>query len=142
AEVDDRRDDTLANLTLGEVAEEGTAGFALRLLEQGASREHNVVAVLVEFEDLRFDLLPEVRGEVANTAKFDEGCGEEAAQSDVDNESALDDLNDGTGHHAVAVLDLLDVAPRALVLCALLREDQSAFFVFLLEDEGFDTVAD
>lgn len=49
---------------------------------------------------------------------------------------------DGTGDDAVLFLDLLDGAPGALVLGALLREDQAAFLVLLLEDQGLDLVTD
>src|SRR5204862_52626 len=83
AEVDDRRDDALANLALGKVAEERAAALALRLLEQGAAAQHDVVAVLVELEDLRLDLLAEVRREVADAAQLDERGREESAGSDV-----------------------------------------------------------
>ena len=71
-EVDDRRDDALADLALVEVVEERGARLGLRLLEQRAAREHDVVAVLVELEDLRLDLLAEVRREVADAAQLDE----------------------------------------------------------------------
>ena len=43
---------------------------------------------------------------------------------------------------AVLLLDLLDGAPGALVLGALLGQDQPAFLVLLLEDQGLDLVAD
>ena len=43
---------------------------------------------------------------------------------------------------AVLFLDLLDRAPGALVLCALLGQDEAAFLVLLGEDEGLDRVAD
>src|SRR6185312_8302986 len=142
AEVDDRGDDTLANLALGEIVEEGRTALGLGLLEECTAREHHVVAVLVELEDLGLDLLAEIRREVADAAKLDERCGKEASESDVDDQAALDDLDDRTGHDAIGILDLLDVAPCALVLCALLRQDVAAFFVFLLEDEGLDAVAD
>ncbi len=59
AEVDDRGDDALAHLALGQVAEERGAALALRLLEQGAAGQHDVVAVLVELEDLGLDILAE-----------------------------------------------------------------------------------
>ncbi len=141
-EVDDRRHDALADLALVEVVEERGAALGLRLLEQGAARQDDVVAVLVELEDLRLDLLAEVRCEIADAAQLDERRRQEATQADVDDEAALDDLDDRTGDDAVGVFDLLDVAPGALVLRALLGEDEAAFFVFLLEDEGFDGVAD
>src|SRR5690606_35790911 len=78
AEVDDRGDDALAHLALGEVVEERRTRLALRLLEQRAARQDHVVAVLVELEDLRLDLLAEVRREVAHAAQFDERRREEA----------------------------------------------------------------
>ena len=105
-------------------------------------RQHDVVAVLVELEDLRLDLLAEVRREVADAAQLDERGREEAAEADVDDQAALDDLDDRTGDDAVVFLDLLDVAPGALVLRALLRQDEAAFLVLLLENEGLDGVAD
>ena len=118
------------------------ARLGLRLLEQRAAREHDVVAVLVELEDLRLDLLAEVRREVADAAELDERGREEAAEADVDDEAALDDLDDRTGDDAIGFLDLLDVAPCALVLRTLLRQDEAAFLVLLLENEGLDGVAD
>ena len=48
----------------------------------------------------------------------------------------------GTGDRLAGAHDLLDAAPGALVLRALLGQDQAAFLVFLLQDEGFDLVAD
>jgi hypothetical protein len=140
-EVDDRRDDALADLALVQVVEERGARLGLRLLEQGAAREDDVVAVLVELEDLGLDLLAEVRREVADAAQLDERRGQEAAQADVDDEATLDDLDDLTGDDAVVLLDLLDVAPGALVLARFLdrirRPSLSSFW-----DEGFDLVAD
>src|SRR5690606_9549851 len=126
-EVDDRRDLALADLALVQVVEEVRARLGLRLLEQRAAAEDDVVAVLVELEDLRLDLLAQVRGQVADAAQLDERCRQEAAETDVDDEAALDDLDDGAGDDAVVFLDLLDVSPGALVLCALLGEDQTAF---------------
>ena len=71
-EVDDRRDDALANLTLLQVHEERAAAFRLGLLEQCTARENDVVAVLVELENLGFNLLAKVRREVADATELDE----------------------------------------------------------------------
>ncbi len=141
-EVDDRRDGALADLTLVQVVQERRARLGLRLLEQGAARQDHVVAVLVELEDLGLDLLAEVRREVADAAQLDQRRGQEAAQADVDDESTLDDLDHGAGDDTVGLLDLLDVTPGALVLRTLLGQDEAAFLVLLLENEGFDLVAD
>ena len=48
----------------------------------------------------------------------------------------------GPSTDAVGFLDLLDGAPRTLVLGTLLRQDQAAFLVLLGEDEGFDGLAE
>ena len=141
AEVDDGRDDAGADLALLQLGEEGLANFTLGLLEPRATREHNVVAVLVQLDDLRLENLADVRLKVAHTAHLDERCGKEAAEADVDDQAALDDLDDGTFDDAIFFLDLLDGSPCTLVLCALLREDEAAFLVLLGENEGLDDIS-
>ena len=127
-------DDTTpcADLARLQVGEELVALLALRLFEVRAARQHDVVAVLVELDDLALEHPADERVEVADAAQVDERRGQEAAQADVDDEAALDDLDDRTGDDAVGFLLRLDVAPRALVLRALLREDQAAVLVLLL----------
>src|SRR5690606_16115034 len=142
AEVDDRGHAALADLALLEGVEEGLADLGLRLLQPGTAGQDHVVAVLVELDDLGFELAADVRLEIADPAHLDQGGRQEAPQADVEDEAALDDLDDGAGDDAVLVLDLLDRAPGALVLGALLGQDQTALLVLLLEDEGFDVFAD
>ena len=140
-EVDDAADDTGADLTLLELLEERGAHLGLGLLEPGAAGQHHVVAVLVQLDDLGLDLLADVRLEVADPAHLDERRGQEATQADVEDEATLDDLDDGAGDDAVLFLDLLDRAPGALVLRTLLGQDQAAFLVLLLENQGLDRIA-
>ena len=147
AEVDERTerhdaaDHTLADLARLEVGEEAVAALLLGLLEEGPTAQHDVVAVLVELDDLGLHDLADIGLEVADTAQFDQRGREEATEADVDDETALDDLDHRTLDHALGFLDLLDRAPRALVLGTLLAEDQTAFLVLLGEDEGFDLLA-
>src|SRR5699024_9651208 len=104
--------------------------------------QDHVVAVLVELDDLRLDLLADVGLQVAHAAHLDEGGGEEAAQTDVDDQAALDDLDDAAADDALVFLDLLDRAPGALVLGALLGQEHAACPVHLLQDQVLDLVAD
>ena len=136
------RHDALADLAGLEVGEELVALLALGLLEVRAAREHDVVAVLVELDDLALDLAAHVGLEVADPAEVDERGGEEAPQPDVEDEAALDHLDDRALDDAVLLLDLLDRAPRALVLGTLLGEDQAAVLVFLLEHERLELVVE
>ena len=87
-------------------------------------------------------VLPTYGWQVAHTAQLDERCRQEATEADVDDETALDDLDHRTLDHAVGLLDLLDRAPRPLVLRTLLRQDEAPFLVLLGEDERFDLLAE
>src|SRR5690606_4334195 len=141
AEVDDARHAALADLARLEVGEEVLALLALGLLEPRPPGEHDVVAVLVELDDLGLERLADVRLQVADPAQLDERGGQEAEQADVEDQAALDDLDDRAGDDAVLVLDALDVAPGPLVLGPLLGQDEPAVLVLLGEDEGLDLVA-
>src|SRR5271169_1938026 len=141
AEVDDRGDHTLADLALGQGVEEGVADLGLGLLQPGPAGQHHVIAVLVQLDDLGLDLPADVRLQIADAAHLHQGGGQEAAQPDVQDQAALDDLDHRAGDHAVLVLDLLDRAPGPLVLGPLLGQDQAALLVLLLEDQGLDVLA-
>src|SRR6478609_5310350 len=140
-EVDDAGDDAGADLTLLQLLEERGAHLGLGLLEPGTAGQDHVVAVLVQLDDLGLDLLAHVGLEVADATHLDERGGKEAAEADVEDESTLDDLDDGAGDDAVLLLDLLDGAPGTLVLSALRGQDQPAFLVLLLENQGLDLIA-
>jgi hypothetical protein len=80
--------------------------------------------------------------EVAHAAELDERCRKEAAKADVEDEATLHDFDDGPFTTPPASLDLLDGAPCALVLGALFRKDETAFFVLFLQDERLDLIAE
>src|SRR3982751_1485151 len=141
-EVDDRGDDAGADLALGQLVEELAANLGLRLLQPLPAGQDDVVAVLVELDDLGLELAAHVGLQVADAAHLDQRGGQEPAQADVEDEDTLDDLDDGAGDDLVGFLLGLDRAPGALVLGALLGQDQAAFLVLLLEDESFYLVAD
>ena len=147
AEIDEcterhhRRHHTLANLAGLEVIEEFIAGLALGLLEVATAGQHHVVAVLVELDDLGLEHLAHVGLQVTHAAQFHERCGEESTQTDVDDEATLHHLDDESFDHAIGFLDLLDGAPRTLVLRTLLGENQTTLFVLLGEDQCFHLLA-
>src|SRR5699024_9680291 len=142
AEVDDGGHDALADLALLQLVQELGADLGLGLLEPRAAGQDDVVAVLVQLDDLRLELLADVRLQVADAAHLDERRRQEAAQADVQDEATLDDLDDGAGDRLVLLLEVLDGAPGALVLGALLGQDQATFLVLLGEDQGVDLVTD
>ena len=82
--------------------------------------------------------MAEVRREVTNATKLDERGGKESAKTDVNDESTLNNLNDGASDDAIRVTNTLHISPRTLVLGALLGEDEATLFVFFLKNECFD----
>ena len=137
-EVDHRGHHAPAALAGLQVDEELAALLLLGLLEPGPAGQHDVVAVAVELDDLGLDGPTHVGLELAHPAQLDQRRGQEAPQSDVDDEPALDHFDDRAGDDVVGLLELLDRAPGPLVLGPLLRQDEPTLFVLLLEDEGLD----
>ena len=109
---------------------------------QARRLKHHVVAVLVELDDLGLDLLADVRLQIADPTHLDQRRGQEATQADVEDQAALDDLDDGALDGLVLFLELFDGAPGPLILSALLGQDQAAFLVLFGEDQGFNLIAD
>ncbi|CAB4862533.1 unannotated protein [freshwater metagenome] len=139
--VDDRGNHTVANLTLEQSCQEVNADSRLSLLKESATRKHNVVAVFVQFNDLGFNLLAYVRLQIANSAHFDQGCGQETTKSDINDQTTLNHFNNQTFDDAVFFLNLFNVSPCAFVLCALLGQNEPAFFVLFLKDKCLNAVA-
>jgi hypothetical protein len=123
------------------LVEKLAAHLGLGLLQPSPTGEHHVVAVLVQLDDLGLELATHVGLQVADPPHLDQRGGQEAAQPDVEDQTTLDNLDDGALDRLLVLLESLDVAPGALVLGALLGQDQPTFLVLLLENKGFDLVA-
>src|SRR5579862_1548208 len=82
------------------------------LLDDGAARYHNVIALLVELDDFELERLAlEVRG-IAHRAHVDERSRQECADVlDLDGEAALDAAGDDAGHDLRFVESLLEARP-------------------------------
>ena len=141
AEVDDGRHHTTAPLAWLQVGEEVAALLALGLLEPCPARKDDVVAIAVELDDLRLDDATDVGLELTDPAELDQRGRQETTKPDVDDEATLHHLDDRALYDAFRFLDLLDGAPCALVLGALLGQDEPALFVLLLEHECFDVLS-
>ena len=86
--------------------------------------------------------LAQVLVEVRHAPDVDERGGQEAADPEVDDQAALDDLDDRADDRLAGLGRRLDAAPGALEAGALLGEDQPAVLVLLGEDEGVDLLAE
>src|SRR3954454_9029817 len=142
AEVDDVRDLALDDEARLQAVEDALAVLAALLLEHGAARQDDVVARAVELDHLALERLPEELVEVRHAADVDQRGGQEAADAEVDDQAALDDLDDRAGDGLTRLRRRLDVAPCLLEARALLGDDQASVLILLGQDEGVDLFAE
>ena len=142
AEVDDVGDRPLDDVARVEPVEDRLAHLLPLVLEDGAAGEDDVVPRAVELDHLAAELLAEELVEVLDTADVDEGRREEAANAEVEDQAALDDLDHPAVDGLAALGRRLDRLPGELEAGALLREEQPALGVLLGHHERVDLVAD
>src|SRR5439155_10507180 len=142
AEVDDVRDLALDDEARLQAVQDLLALLLALLLEDGAPRQHDVVAGPVQLDDLALDLRAEVLVEVRHAPDVDERGGQEAAHPEVDDEAALDHLDDRALDGLTGLGRTLDAPPRLLEAGALLGHDEAAVLVLLGEDQRVDLLAE
>jgi hypothetical protein len=142
AEVDDVRDLALDDEPRLEAVEDLLALLLALLLEDRAAAQDHVVARAVELDDLRLDLRAHVLVQVGHAADVDQRGGQEAAHAEVDDETALDHLDDRALDGLPALGRRLDAPPRLLEAGALLGHDEAAVLVLLGEDQRVDLLAE
>ena len=142
AEINNRGHNAVADLALCQLVKECVANRTLGLLKPRAARQHHVVAVLVEFNDLGLKRFPDVRLQVSDPSHLNERGGKEPAQTNIDDQAALNHLDDSAFYDTVLVLNLFNRAPGALILGALLGKNQTTFLVLLLQHKCLNRITD
>ena len=142
AEIGDVLDRAFADVAGRHFGEQLGAFFVALLLDQLAAGEDDVLAVLVDFDDLEFvgvadELLEIFRGGDVNLRR-----GQKGLDADVDDQAAFDDRFDFAVDAAAFVADGEDVVPVLFELRFFVGEDDGAFLVFELLDEDIDFIAD
>src|ERR687896_940946 len=126
AEIDDVRDLAVDHVSGREPVENRLPHLLALVLEHRSAREHDVVSRTVQLDHLAAQLLAEELVQVLDTADVDERGGQEAADTEIEDETALDDLDHPADDRIAALRGALDRLPGQLEARALLREDQAA----------------
>src|SRR5690606_342380 len=125
-----------------QAAEDLLADLLALLLKHRAAREHHVVAAPVELDDLALEGLIAELLEVVDAPDVDERRRQEAADAEVEDEAALDDLDDRALDRLTGLGRGLDHAPGLLEARALRGEDKAPLLVLLGQDERVDALAE
>ena len=138
-DVLDRAGDLVADL---DGLEETLAEFGALGFDDFAAGKDDVLALVVDLDDLEFVDVADVFVEVLGRDDIDLRAGQEGFDADVDGEAAFDDALDLAADEAAVLEDLDDLFPVLLVGGFFLGEDDHALFIFELFEQHFDFVAD
>ena len=99
--------------------------------DDGAAREHDVVPLLVERDDLELVLVPAQRVEVLDRLGVDQRAGQERLDAaDVDGEPAFDAVDDAAADGLIGFERRFDAVPHQHALGFLAGQDDVAGGVF------------
>ena len=142
AEIGDVLDRALADVARGHFGQEFLAAFGAFLLDQFAAGEDDVLALLVDLDDLEIVGVADELRQVLGRDDVNLGRGQERLDADVDQQAAFDDGFDLAADRAAFVADGEDLLPVLLELGLFLGEDDHALLVLELFDQDIDFVAD
>ena len=142
AEVHDRTHHTSPNLTLRQLPEKLRTNLALRLLQPRPPGQDHIIPILVQLDDLRFQLAAHIRLQIPHPPHLHQRRRQEPTQPDVEDQTTLHHLDHRARNHPILILDPLNRAPRPLILRALLRQNQTTFLVLLLQNKRLHPVPD
>ena len=137
AEVDERTvigevlDDAAHHCAFLQIVHERIALGRELLFDHRTTRHHNVVALLVELDDLELERLAFQVGGVAHGAHIDQRTGEEGADVfEFDGEAALDPAGDDAGDDFLIGEGFLEARPGACTLGLFARQAGFAGAIF------------
>jgi hypothetical protein len=142
AEIGDVLDRALADVAGHHFGQQLGALVVAFLLDQFAAREDDVLALLVDLDDLELVAVADELREVLRRGSCQSARPAKRLDADVDDQAALDDGLDLAMMRAAFVANGEDFVPVLLELGLFVREDDGAFLVFELLDEHINLVAD
>ena len=142
AEVGDVLDHALDRAALLDAAEELCALLRPFGFNELAAGEDDVLALLVELDDLALEGLALVDAQVLGRDDVDLAAGQERLDADVEHEAALDHGLDLAADEPAVVENLDDLFPVLFLGRFFLGEDDHALVVLEALEENFDFAAD
>src|SRR5688500_4467735 len=142
-EVGDVLDDAFAHLILLELLHQLLALSSSLGFKNHSAGDDNVSAPLVQLDDLELELLAEQLVDVRDATQGDLRAGEERVDThEVDDDAALDLLDERALDRLIVLVGETDALPHAHEIRLLLREDDRALLVLEVLEQDLHLVAD
>ena len=142
AEIGDILDRALADVARGHFGQQLGALVVALLLDQFAAGQDDVLALLVDLDDLEIVGIADELRQVLGRHDVNLRRGQKGLHPDVDEQAALDRRLDLAGDGAAFVANGEDFVPVLLELGLFLGEDDHAFLVLQFFDQDIDLVAE
>jgi hypothetical protein len=142
AEIGDVLHRSLADIARGHLGQQFLAAFRPFLLDQLAPRQNDVLAFLVDLDDLEIVGIAHVLRKVLRGGHIDLGRRQKCLDPDIDQQPAFDDRLHLAGNRAAFIANGEDAFPILLELGLLLGEDDHSLPVFEFFNQDIYFVAD
>ena len=129
-EVGDVLDDALAKLAFDQFRQQGLLHLFALDFDEPSARDHDVAASLVDFQDQALDRLTAVRVDVLGTSNIDLAGGQEHVHADVDQQTALDLLENLALDDVPFLVGADDLFPLANAVGLPLGEQDQSELIF------------
>jgi hypothetical protein len=117
-------------------------GFATRLFDEFAAGDHNIFTLKINLKDTEFVGFAQVFFRITNWNHIQLRAWQEGIHADIDDESAFNNVFNGTFNEATFFAFIDHIVPCTLLYGAALAENNHAVFVLELFEEYFDLLAD
>ena len=141
AEIRDVLDRALADVARHHFSQQLGAFFVALLLDQFTARQHDVLPLLIDFDNLEFVGVVDKLREVSGRDDVNLRRGQKRLDADVDDQAAFDDRLDLAQDRAAFVANGEDALPILFELGLFVRELDRAVLVFEFFDQDINYVA-
>ena len=141
AEIGDVLDRALANVARSHHRQQFLAAFGPFLFDQFPPRQHDVLPLAIDFQNLVVVGVTDERLQVLGGNDVDLGRRQKRFHSDIDEQAALDHAFDRAGNGAAFVANRQDLLPILFEFGSFLGEDHRPLLVFQSVDQYPDFVA-
>src|SRR5882724_103966 len=135
-------DHSLDHLAFLKVRQRLLLGFFPLFFQEQSSRQHNIAAATIEFDDFHREPLADQLVKVAHWTQVDLGARQKGLQPDVDHQSAFDPPDNFPVDDTVTIIDMTDLIPHLDLVGLLLGKDHKTVTILLTLEEDIDLVAD